>query len=66
MRAMADILPFKTRQQRLNERARGLTLCRSGFHKWAIETNARFDVKLGRLVTVERCSRCGEERVSAT
>jgi hypothetical protein len=62
---MADILRFRSRQQLANERARGRTLCRSGFHRWEVATDTRFDVRRGRLVTLERCARCGEERVTA-
>jgi len=62
---MADILKFRTRQQLANERARGRTLCRSGFHRWVVSGETRFDVQQGRLVTLERCERCGEERVTA-
>jgi hypothetical protein len=49
----------KVRQQR----AEGKTLCTSGFHKWQALSNSRFDVKQGKLVTPERCTRCGKERV---
>jgi hypothetical protein len=42
------------------------TLCRSGFHKWQVETNGRFDVKQGKLLTAERCRRCGEQRIRRT
>ena len=31
-------------------------------HKWKLVTGKRFDVKQGKLMTVERCKRCGEER----
>ena len=47
-------------------RAHRQTLCRAGFHKWQVETAGRFDVKQGRLLTVERCPRCGEQRVKRT
>ncbi len=43
-------------------RADHKTLCRAGFHKWQVETAGRFDVKQGKLLTVERCRRCGEQR----
>jgi len=42
----------------LQERARGITLCRSGFHQWTIDQKKQFDVRSGRLVTVLRCTRC--------
>jgi hypothetical protein len=44
------------------QRAEGKTLCTSGFHKWELLSARRFDVKQGRLVSTERCKRCGEER----
>jgi hypothetical protein len=47
-------------------RAHRQTLCRSGFHKWQVETNGRFDVRQGKLLTVERCRRCGEQRTRLT
>lgn len=43
-------------------RAHRQTLCRAGFHQWQVDTNGRFDVKQGKLLTVERCRRCGEQR----
>ncbi len=43
-------------------RADRQTLCRSGFHKWQLVTDRRFDVKQGKLLTAERCRRCGEQR----
>ena len=46
----------------LKARAKGKTLCHHGFHKWKSVTAKRFDVKQGKLVTVERCIRCNEER----
>jgi hypothetical protein len=48
------------------KRAEGRTLCSSGFHKWQTLTQRRFDVKTGKLVSAERCRRCGEERVRLT
>ena len=47
-------------------RAEHKTLCRAGFHKWQVEANGRFDVKAGKLLTVERCRRCGEQRLRRT
>ena len=60
---MADILPFKQRSTK--ERHRGNTLCRQGHHKWVIVKDSQFDTKQGRLVTVERCERCGKTRTRA-
>ena len=39
-------------------RADRQTLCRSGFHPWQLLTDRRFDVKAGKLLTAEVCSRC--------
>ncbi|HKE96475.1 MAG TPA: hypothetical protein VKB34_19355 [Povalibacter sp.] len=47
------------------KRAEGKTLCTSGFHKWE-PLGRRFDVRQGKLVSAERCKRCGEERVRLT
>ncbi len=54
---MAEIIPF--RKPKASEKHKGKTLCRSGFHRWAVDTTQVFDVKQGRLVTVSRCERCG-------
>ena len=59
---MSNVLPFK--KPSLKERARGRTLCNSGFHKWVIDQKKQFDVKRGKLVTVQRCKRCGETKVT--
>lgn len=48
------------------KRAEGKTLCDAGFHKWETSKNATFDVKQGKLVTQERCKRCGKERARLT
>jgi hypothetical protein len=60
---MGEVVRFKRR--RLSEVARGKTLCRSGFHKWVIWKQKQFDVKQGRLITVQRCTRCGVSRTQA-
>jgi len=44
------------------KRAEGKTLCTSGFHKWEALSERRFDVRQGKLVSAERCKRCGVER----
>ncbi len=60
---MGKVIKLDTvRREKRKNKADGLTLCRSGFHKWQVETGQRFDVKQGRLVTTERCVRCGERR----
>lgn len=60
---MADIIPFK--KKKLSEKFKGRDLCKSGFHKWEVLSENRFDVKLGRLVTAYRCARCGVEKNKA-
>jgi len=57
---MGDVIAFK--KPKLSEKHKGKTLCRSGFHKWKIVTEKRFDVKQGKLVTLSRCERCGKEK----
>jgi len=67
---MADVIPLQEAARRKaarakterKARARGRTLCGRGFHKWAIDQRKQFDVHEGRLVTVERCERCGTTR----
>jgi hypothetical protein len=60
---MSNVTSLKKFKQK---RAEGKTLCTSGFHKWEVLSQQRFDVKEGRLVTAERCTRCGDERTRAT
>ena len=61
---MGDVVQFK--RPKAAEKHKGKTLCRSNFHKWEVLTENRFDVKQGRLVTIERCTRCGETRIRGT
>ena len=62
-KAMAEILPFK--KPKASERHRVKTLCRNGHHKWVLDKESVFDVKLGKLVTRYRCARCGRTKVRA-
>jgi len=63
---MADVVSLQDAAKRkaarskraLQERARGRTLCGRGFHKWIIDQRKQFDVREGKLVTIERCARC--------
>jgi hypothetical protein len=57
---MGEIIKFK--KPSLKEKAEGKTLCGSGFHKWKIVSERKFDVKQGKLVTLRRCERCGKEK----
>jgi hypothetical protein len=59
---MAEIINLRKAKQK---RAEGKTLCSSGFHKWVMLAERRFDVKEGKLVSAERCTRCGAERNAA-
>jgi hypothetical protein len=54
------------RKARLQARAKGITLCRSGFHKWETVAGPGFDVRQGKLLTTERCQRCNKERTRLT
>ena len=60
---MGDVVRFKLPSRK--DIARGKTLCSRGFHKWKIDQRKQFDVKQGKLVTVEKCSRCGLSRSTA-
>lgn len=61
---MGDVIKFKRPKQRT--RHGGRSLCASGFHKWKPLPERRFDVKRGKLVTAERCERCGKIRTRLT
>jgi hypothetical protein len=56
---MGDVVKIKAFKR---ARAEGKVLCTSGFHRWQTETGQRFDVKQGKLVSSERCERCGAVR----
>lgn len=60
---MGEVVKFK--KPKLSEKHKGKTLCKSGFHKWKIVQQQRFDVKQGKLVTVYRCERCGQTKSEA-
>ena len=57
---MGEIIKF--RKPSLKEKAEGKTLCQSGFHKWKVVTEKKFDVKRGKLVTLLQCERCGKQQ----
>jgi len=61
---MGDVIPFK--KPKASEKHKGKTLCKSGFHKWEVNKNLEFDVKLGKLVSAYTCVRCGTRKSSAT
>jgi len=60
LRGMGEIIKF--RKPSLKAQAEGKTLCKSGFHKWKVVSERKFDVKQGKLVTLRRCERCGKEQ----
>lgn len=60
---MGDVIRF--RRPSAQEKHRGNTLCRNGFHKWEPAKEQPFDVKQGKLVTLLRCRRCGATRTEA-
>ena len=60
---MGEVVPFK--RPKASEKHRGKSLCRSGFHKWKVETQKQFDVKSGKLVTSYRCERCGAHKTTS-
>jgi len=59
-RPMAKILNFK--KPSAKDRNKGKTLCLHDFHKWAVVSERKFDVRQGKLVTLYRCQRCGKEK----
>lgn len=61
--SMGDIVRFK--KPTAQEKNKGKTLCKNGFHRWQIVNTRRFDVKQGQLVTEYRCSRCDAIRIKA-
>lgn len=60
---MGEVVKFKRPSPA--EKHKGKTLCKSGFHRWEVQKDRPFDVKLGRLVTLYRCSRCGATKTEA-
>ncbi len=56
-------LTTKRRTTTHRQRRRGVSLCRTNHHKWEVMTERRFDVKLGKLVTQMKCSRCAATKV---
>tara|TARA_R110002072_G_scaffold154_2_gene1053 strand:- start:55065 stop:55250 length:186 start_codon:yes stop_codon:yes gene_type:complete len=57
---MSNVIPFK--KPSLQEKHKGKTLCKNGFHKWELVSNSQFDVKQGQLVTSYQCKRCGKKK----
>jgi len=60
---MDNVIIFnKIKKERRQVKAKTLTLCGSGFHKWKAVIDTHFAVRQGKLITTERCERCHEER----
>jgi len=60
---MGEVIQFK--RPTLAEQHKGNTLCRSGFHKWVLLNENKFDVKQGKLITVYQCKRCLKTKIKA-
>tara|TARA_Y100001935_G_C17311708_1_gene517024 strand:- start:7101 stop:7289 length:189 start_codon:yes stop_codon:yes gene_type:complete len=58
---MAEIFKFK--QKKLSEKYKGATLCKNGHHKWLLDKNSKFDTKKGSLISVYKCTKCGQKKV---
>ena len=64
---MTNVINLHTaRRTRLQARAKGVTLCHSGFHQWQPVKDQPFKVYNGKLLTTERCPRCHAERTRPT
>ncbi len=62
---MSNVINLKTvRRERMQQRAKAVTLCQTGLHKWKVLIDQHFDVKQGKLVTTERCERCQKQRTT--
>jgi hypothetical protein len=55
-----DLNKFKKRRNKT--RAKGKTMCKSGFHQWEFDGKKQFDVKQGKLISRQTCRRCGLTR----
>lgn len=58
---MSNVIPFK--RPKASDKHKGKFLCQSGHHKWMVDKEKQFDVKLGKLVTLYRCARCKATKV---
>lgn len=52
----------KARSVTRQSKAKAVTLCKRGFHKWQDDKRKQFDVKQGRLISVQRCVHCGAQK----
>ncbi|MBT8138321.1 MAG: hypothetical protein KJP25_01025 [Gammaproteobacteria bacterium] len=61
---MGELLNGKFGSQARRAKNARSSLCANGHHRWEVDKASRFDVKAGKLVTIERCQRCGTTRKS--
>lgn len=61
---MGEVLPFR-RKGVDAQQGEGLMLCKNKFHKWEIVQEKQFDVRLGKLITLYKCKRCGVTKTEA-
>jgi hypothetical protein len=64
MSNVQSLAAFK--KAKIKAKAAGVTLCKSGRHKWSIEKETVFDSKQGKLVSCFRCLRCNKTKVLTT
>lgn len=57
---MGEVIQF--RKPTAQDKNKGKTLCKSGFHKWEVSTKKQFEVKQGKLITLYICARCGHTK----
>ncbi len=63
---MSDVISLQKHRKLLRQKqGKKSTFCGNGFHSWEVVTSNQFDVKLGKLVTAYRCTRCGINKVEA-
>lgn len=56
---MGEVISLKAVKKKKQQ---GHTLCREGHHKWQVDQKKQFDSRLGKLVTLFVCSRCGQKK----
>lgn len=63
MSNITNLTQFK--KQKLKQKNKAKTLCKSGFHKWETVTENTFDVKKGKLVTTYKCQFCNKIKITS-
>ena len=59
-----NVIRLPNAKARRKLKARNVTLCRHGYHKWEV-VDTPFDVASGKLISRYRCIRCSTERTEA-